>query len=175
MDKEHRPLTTRLAAGEAPAFSELYDTYVPALHGWLWARTGRREAAEDIVQAVMLRVVRHREGLGRVRDLRAWRFAVARNEWRRTAGRDRRTVQAEEPMERAVPDGMAPDAEEVRRHGARLPAERREVVVLHAWHDLGFGEIGRLLDVSPNTAASRWRLALVDLARWCGKDGHDEQ
>jgi len=52
---------------------------------------------------------------------------------------------------------------EAMRGLAALPAEQREVIVLKIWHDMTFEEIGRLLDLSPNTAAGRYRYGLNKL------------
>ena len=38
-----------------------------------------------------------------------------------------------------------------------LPADQREVIVLKIWHGYTFDEIGGLLEISPNTAAGRYR------------------
>lgn len=46
-----------------------------------------------------------------------------------------------------------------------LPLEQRVVVVMKIWADLTFLEIGRALDISPNTAASRYRYALQALQK----------
>jgi RNA polymerase sigma-70 factor (ECF subfamily) len=46
-----------------------------------------------------------------------------------------------------------------------LPPEQREVVVLKVWGDLTFAQIGEQLQISPNTAASRWRYAMEALRR----------
>ncbi len=43
---------------------------------------------------------------------------------------------------------------------AELPVEQREVIVLKIWHDCTFEEIGGLLEISPHTAAGRWRYGL---------------
>jgi len=43
---------------------------------------------------------------------------------------------------------------------AELPAEQREVIVLKIWHGCTFDEIGRLLEISPNTVAGRYRYGL---------------
>jgi DNA-directed RNA polymerase specialized sigma24 family protein len=49
-------------------------------------------------------------------------------------------------------------------HGlAALPAEQREVIVLKIWHEYTFEEIGELLEISPNTAAGRYRYGLQKL------------
>ena len=46
---------------------------------------------------------------------------------------------------------------------AELPVEQREVIVLKVWHGCTFEEIGGLLEISPNTAAGRYRYGLQKL------------
>ena len=58
----------------------------------------------------------------------------------------------ESPAERAAMQGLA-----------NLPQEQREVIVLKIWHEHTFDEIGELLDISPNTAAGRYRYGLQKL------------
>ncbi|HEX9045810.1 MAG TPA: sigma-70 family RNA polymerase sigma factor [Verrucomicrobiae bacterium] len=43
---------------------------------------------------------------------------------------------------------------------AELPLEQREAIVLKLWHNCTFEEMGSLLDISPNTAAGRYRYGL---------------
>ena len=45
----------------------------------------------------------------------------------------------------------------------RIPEEQRRVLILHLWGGLSFDEIGSMLSVSGNTAASRYRYALQKL------------
>ena len=40
-----------------------------------------------------------------------------------------------------------------------LPADQREVVIMKIWNELTFQEIGTVLGISQNTAASRYRYA----------------
>lgn len=47
----------------------------------------------------------------------------------------------------------------------RLPAEQREVLVLKIWQEFTLEQIGEQLDISPNTAASRYRYALIALRK----------
>jgi DNA-directed RNA polymerase specialized sigma24 family protein len=56
---------------------------------------------------------------------------------------------SESPAERAAME-----------HLAGLPVEQREVIVLKVWNRYTFEEIGGLLDISPNTAAGRYRYGL---------------
>jgi RNA polymerase sigma-70 factor (ECF subfamily) len=44
-----------------------------------------------------------------------------------------------------------------------LPLEQKAVVVLKVWEEMTFAEIAVVLDISPNTAASRYRYALDKL------------
>ena len=46
-----------------------------------------------------------------------------------------------------------------------LPREQREVVVLKVWGEQTFESIGQTLDISPNTAASRYRYGLEQMRR----------
>lgn len=57
---------------------------------------------------------------------------------------------------------------------AELPPDQREVIVLKIWHEYTFDEIGRLLEVSPNTAAGRYRYGLQKL-RACLKGENYER
>lgn len=52
---------------------------------------------------------------------------------------------------------------EAMRNLAVLPQDQREVIVLKIWHQYTFDEIGELLDLSPNTAAGRYRYGLQKL------------
>jgi len=51
----------------------------------------------------------------------------------------------------------------------RLPTAQREVVALKIWGEMTFAEIGETLDISENTAASRYRYAMEALRRSLGK------
>jgi RNA polymerase sigma-70 factor (ECF subfamily) len=51
---------------------------------------------------------------------------------------------------------------------AALSPEQREVVHLKVFEDLTFPEVAAVLDISPNTAASRYRYALIHLRKAMG-------
>jgi len=67
-----------------------------------------------------------------------------------------------------------PDEAAFRQEAAQalgeLPPEQRAVVHLKLWEGLTFEEIARVLDLSPNTAASRYRYGIdklrARLRRW---------
>ncbi|MDB4438274.1 sigma-70 family RNA polymerase sigma factor, partial [bacterium] len=57
------------------------------------------------------------------------------------------------------------EAELLRKEVKDLPDKLREVLTLKIWGGLTFAEIGELLNISHNTAASRYRYALEQLQK----------
>jgi len=163
MQADEGGLVRRIAAGDEGAFEDVYDRYGRALYAYLLGRTGRADVAEDLLQEVMMRLVRSRERVGQVRSLRAWLYTLARNEWIRRHGRER-PLPSPAPAESSNTP-LQDESNELRQALARLEPERAEVVTLKLQHDLTFAQIGEVLAISPNTAASRYRYALRDLER----------
>lgn len=60
------------------------------------------------------------------------------------------------------------------RELARLPSAQREVIALKIWQGFTFEEIGRLLSISPNTAAARYRYGLQKLKKRMELMRHEE-
>jgi RNA polymerase sigma-70 factor (ECF subfamily) len=67
-----------------------------------------------------------------------------------------------------------PQEREAMRCLEDLPAEQREAIVLKIWHQYTFEEIGDLLELSPNTAAGRYRYGLQKM-RACLKGQNYER
>ncbi len=44
-----------------------------------------------------------------------------------------------------------------------VPGDQREIIIMHVWGEMTFDQIARVLDISPNTAASRYRYGLTRL------------
>ena len=163
MDTPDSRLAQRLADGDPAAYEAVYDGHGRDLYGYLLARTRRPHVAEDLLQAVMLRLVRSRARLRTVRSLRAYLFTIARNEWLRRGARAKPPT---EPLEDvAAPTENVQDDTALRQAFERLAPERREVVGLKVHHGLTFAQIGEVLDLPPDTAASRYRRALAELRR----------
>jgi len=62
-----------------------------------------------------------------------------------------------------APAGVELMAIELQSALSELPDEQREVILLHIWAQMSFEEVGAALDISPNTAASRYRYGLSKL------------
>ena len=151
------------------SWQDWFQLYGPKL--LLCARQWTRTAtdAEDVVQEAFVRFWRHQRGLPGdpmallVTSVRRAAFDLARRDGRRAAREDRAGADLETTALFASP--LEDDERRAAIEDAlqRIPPEQREVLVLKIWGELTFDEIGRELDLSPNTAASRYRYALAAL------------
>ena len=76
-----------------------------------------------------------------------------------------------EPNYLECPFGRVERVRETEKALEKLPEAQREVVVLRIWAQLSFSEIGESLEISPNTASSRYRYALATLKSILAEDG----
>lgn len=118
--------------------------------------------AEDVLQETFIALMEKTEPPEEpwhysLRTFRNRAFNYRRGLWRRLA-RELESLRwfemnpDESPQEKAAMRGLA-----------QLPTEQREVIVLKIWHHHTFDQIGRLLDISPNTVAGRYRYGLQKL------------
>jgi RNA polymerase sigma-70 factor, ECF subfamily len=145
-------------------FSELAPGLV------LFARQFVRQLpdAEDIVQDAFVRFWRKEHSIENRALLFATVRSVALDLLRRDARRARREANAALEVEQSTQPQF--DFDEGSQHELaaavdRLPVEQREVLVMKIWNELTFAEIGQALGISQNTAASRYRYALVALKK----------
>ena len=163
------PLPARLAAGDQEAFTALYDRFGERLYRAAMGMLGRREDAEDIVHEVFVAMLQSRRRLADVQDLTAYLFTALRRATGRSAARRAQgPVLSETATSQAaaiVPgdDCSSPYGERLQRALLALPADQREVVALKVDGELTFAQIAQVMDISINTAASRYRYALEKL------------
>lgn len=174
-----RALVAR-ARVDPSAFAELYDFYLPRIHGFIARRLADRAAAEDVTAMVFERA------LGAVRrdDFRnesfgGWLYRVASNAVVDHVRRSRRTVPfgaggrragddgPDRGDERAIGDerataalGAALDRDLLRRALARIGEAHRRLLVLRYLDGLGTDELCAVLGCSPGTLAVRHHRAL---------------
>lgn len=159
MTHESLPPVRGLAEGRPEAFAELYDRHAAAMFAVARAICGRRADAEDAMQQTFVELYQSRQALARAHSLRAYVCRAVRNTALRTRARPAPEALKFDPV-------SAPSAEldsDLQQALQGLPQEQREVVVLKTQAELSFEELGELLGISPNTAASRYRYALEKL------------
>jgi len=165
-DLTANPIVTALASGRPEAYAALYERVSRPMMKVATVMLGHSQGAEDAVQDVFLELVRHREVLHRVRDLDSYLFAMLRHAVGRRLARER---QERQKLQNSPSHTTAKSAEflpdELNGALQSLPPDQREVIALKIDGELTFAQIGEVLRISPNTAASRYRYALEKLRR----------
>lgn len=124
--------------------------------------------AEDIVQEAFVRFWRKQHCIQNRALLFATVRSISLDLLRRDARRARREATAVADVELSIAPQFEPASESQQVLAAavdRLPAEQREVLVMKIWNELTFADIGTVLGISQNTAASRYRYALEALRK----------
>ncbi len=148
----------------------LYDEHAGALYASLLNLTRAEADTRDLLQEVFVKLAREPGLLDGAREERAFLLRLAHNAavdlMRRRATRDRtRDGFAAEvsPFARAADPDEQHFRQELAAALGELPAEQRAVVHLKLWEGLTFEEIAAVLELSPHTAASRYRYGLDKL------------
>jgi RNA polymerase sigma-70 factor (ECF subfamily) len=148
------------------ALAALVSQYAGTLYRVAFSVLRNPADSEDAVQEAFLRVLRHRDTLGEVRDQRVWLIRIV---WNIVLDRKRRAKTRPETddvaeLARVLPsDGLS--AEEIAsaaQHHAhvlacveQLPVKEREVLMLSAFEELNSVEIASVLNITESSVRSR--------------------
>ena len=151
---------------EDAALAALVDQYAGALYRVAFSVLRNQSDAEDAVQEAFVRVLRHRNTLGEVRDHRVWLIRIV---WNIVLDRKRRAKTRPETddvadLARVLPmKGLSAEehAAAAQHHAHvmacvdQLPAKERQVMMLSAFEELSSVEIAAVLEISESSVRSR--------------------
>jgi RNA polymerase sigma-70 factor (ECF subfamily) len=184
MDEMMPPSTA--AAGSAPSeWREWLQTNGPKLLLFARQQTRSHEDAEDVLQDAMVKLIekiRHDEFIG---GPEAWqpylyttirRLAIdlSRRDDRRKRREDTVGLDEEEAQQQSFHPWFETESSDdetrvqLEKKLRELPEKFAEVIVMKIWGERTFAEIGEILGISQNTAASRYRYGLEALKRSLG-------
>ncbi len=124
--------------------------------------------AEDIVQEAFVKFWRQHHSVQNRALLFATVRSISLDLLRRDARRARREATAVAEAEHVSEPHFNSTTDTQQALGRAvddLPPEQREVLVMKIWNELTFADIGSVLGISQNTAASRYRYALGALRK----------
>lgn len=165
-----REYASRLADVGDPALAGLYNLTAQRLVRLAVSVTRHQQDAEDAVQTVLVRVAAQPHKLIAAHQPWYYLLQMVRNQALLILRQRRPSLPLDtlSDLSTYVPVDHTEQAESFRAVWLalrQLPVQQREVVVLKIWETLTFAEIGQILDISPSTAASRYRYALEKLAQ----------
>ena len=171
-------LVARIRAGDEAAFEAMFRAYYGPLCRYVAAYLGSRDAAEDAVQGVFVRIWEDRTRWA-VSDLRHYLYAAVRrraiSQVRRFAVRRRAApllVLADIGGTRGAPPDAEFEAEELWRRLERaldtLPPRTRAAFVLSRREGLSYHEVAACMAISPKTVGVHIGRALATLRHTLG-------
>lgn len=171
-EQEIADLIGRHRSGDPCAFERIFDLYKDRVYNLAVHFCGDRSAAEDITQAVFLKLLERLSQFRGDSGFETWLFAIVRNACF-DAGR-RKKCRAEEELVQADP--VLPPSQletmerrerigEVRSAMAGLSPKLRYPLLLRYVAGLSYEEIAEALGASHGTVASRLSRAHLQLAR----------
>lgn len=165
--------------GQEP-FETIVAAHHPEIYRYLRRVTVRVSEAEDLSQETFLRAFRAYRRLAPDANVRAWLFAIATNLRRNHARAERRRWAAHENVRSRgrQTEGDGPESEALYKEAQSvmegvidgLPLKQRLAFVLRKIHDLSYGEIGRSLECSAESARANVFQAFRKIR--AGLDGH---
>lgn len=171
MDLTDSELMSRYAAGETPAFEQLFERYANRLHGYFCRTTGSTELAHDLTQQTFMAVHRARKDFRPQAAFRPWLYAIAANlrrDYFRARGRRPETLQGDIPHGAVQPEASTAEERLVRRCVGKLPEPQRDVVVMHWFSDLSMAEIATSLGLTRSAVKVRAHRAYKGLKSCLG-------
>jgi len=153
-------LLLRCRRGSDKAARTLWADHARSVRACALALTRDGHAADDVVQRVFCSILEtDRRTLARVRDVRAYLMAAARNTSHSYLRSESRRARRERHDRERCPPTLLSD-ESLSAAIEALPTELREVLIVRAAGDLTFDQLALALGINRSTAASRYRSAL---------------
>ncbi len=165
--------------GDPSALAALFEACFDDVYGLAFRMLGDRDAAEDTVQEVFLRLHRAAATLDTERDPRPWLRTITanlcRDYWRSFGAKvARQSISIDADPDTAPPlasDGPTPEAETLAGERAdlvqqaldELPDQLREIVVLRDYEGLAHEEIAEIVGASSAAVRKRYSRALSRL------------
>jgi RNA polymerase sigma-70 factor (ECF subfamily) len=159
-----RSLVLRAQSGDRAAFDELLQRVDDSLLRYIASITGGRAVAEDVLQDVLISIVRKIAWLRDADLFRAWAFRIAS----RAAFRAIRVEMMPLDDNHAAPPHDAPDPWLVRRLASALPnltEATRAVIHLHYLEDMPLSDVAAALEINLGTVKSRLAYGLAQLRK----------
>jgi RNA polymerase sigma-70 factor (ECF subfamily) len=157
---------------ERNELEQIYDAHARCAFALFLRFTHNESDARDLLQDWLVKLSRGHDSLEEIKKPRSYVLRIAYRQavdWKRRFD-VRRKTQAAAQSEAVAPTFQThpdPDREYFRQSMeqslAELPPEQQLAVQLRLWDGLSFAEMADVLDVSTNTAASRYRYGIDKL------------
>ena len=169
--------------GDGKAFEDLVNKYRGKLYSYLYQMVGDSEAAKDLFQDVIVKVLKYLPKYEDKQKFSNWLFRIAHNTAISLIQRHKRKLNiisentifdSEIEFSGVLADeSFSPETlmnkkelQQILKSAIqRLPIEQKEILILREFSEMPFKEIAHMLDCSINTVLGRMRYALLNLRK----------
>lgn len=159
--------------GRVEKLAVLFERYQVVLYNFFLRLTRNRNASEDLVQDVFIRILKYRAGYLSQSKFAVWMFQIARNAHIDYLRKQKGDVPLDEqfvelPSREASFEEQIEAGEEadlIRKALDRLPWKKREILMLSRFQDLKLREIAELMGCQVGTVKAQVHRALKDLGQ----------
>lgn len=163
-------LMLAVRGGDLECLSGLFERYHRPLFGFFYRMMDERGIAEDLVQDVFVRVLKYRHTYRDEGSFEAWLFQIARNT-RHDFMKKRHAMDSIGDDMDVAAAGPGPglrleqqeDAALLKEALRRLPADKRELIILARYRGLTYAQLGALMGADVGTMRVRLHRAIRQL------------
>jgi len=166
-------LMLKVKAGDLDKLGLLYERHKKRLFGFFYNMNQNASTSEDLVQNVFVRMLKYKHTFTGEGSFAAWMFRTARNvnyDHHRKHKKQKHESDLES-IQYKLDDGQNLDSEMDKKDEVsllamamqKLPAEKREILVLSKLKEIKYNEIGEILGCSEGAAKVKAHRALNDL------------
>ena len=165
-------LVSELKNGNEKAFRQLFDLYYQDIYGYSISLLKSKEAAEENVQDVFMKVWLHRENLNPDQSFKAYIFTIARNQAFNTLNKAANDLALKEAVfyesQKSHEYGdysiREADCKKLRKQAMKqLPPKRKQIFKMSRKKGMSYEEISQELGISINTVRNQMSKALESM------------
>ncbi|MEN2398271.1 RNA polymerase sigma-70 factor [Flavobacterium sp. MC2016-06] len=168
-DYNEKILVSELKNNCEKAFRKLFDLYYQDIYGYSVSLLKSKEAAEENVQDVFMKVWQHRENLNIEQSFKAYIFTIARNQAFNVLNKAANDIELKEAVfyesQKSHEYGdysiREADCKKLRKQAIRqLPPKRKQIFKMSRKKGMTYEEISQELGISINTVRNQMSKAL---------------
>lgn len=176
-----KPLLQKVATGDQLAFRELYHTFHKRLHYFAFALVKTKEAAEEIVEDVFIRLWSQRATITQINNLKIYLYTATKNTALNYLSKKARESMVEpfDDIDIALQDtSISPEQimittetyQQIRQAVEALPPRCKMIFKLIREDGLKYKEVSEILNISINTIDAQMAIAVQRIADAVRKD-----
>ncbi|PCJ95233.1 MAG: RNA polymerase subunit sigma-24 [Flavobacteriaceae bacterium] len=163
----------KVKSGDTDKLGLLYERHKKRLFGFFYNMNGNPSISEDLVQNVFIKILKYKHTFTGEGSFDAWIFKMARNIYydHFKNYNKKNNTDALSSMEYRLEDSDNLDSKmeltdnmvQLRTALSKISPEKREILVLSKFKEIGYNEIGEILGCSEGAAKVKAHRALKDL------------